>query len=153
MEHKTSASWHHLKNETFLEQLEWSTTELKAVVSHARLLALEMKLHAVNVEHLLLAILARAKDSEAAKKLGALNIDEDTLSQRAQKNAQNAGLKAWTGDWLHPDIHLDNSGAFEFIEGQDSSEAFTPDHLFRLLLLCPQTNHLLTELGQSKDQL
>ena len=141
------APWHPLKNETLLEQLEWSSEGLKAVVSHARLLACELGLHAVNAEHLIHGILEKAPDSEASKSLSKQNVTSEAVLTYAKSVSDQGDLKEWRGDWLHPDIDLDGGDFFEFSEGQDSSEEFTPDMLYRILWLSEGVKARLAEMG------
>lgn len=143
-------TWHPLKNETLLEQLEWSSEGLKAVVCHARLLACELGLHAVNAEHIILGILEKAPESEASKTLLSQNISPESVLNYAKKVAGQASLKEWRGDWLHPDIDLDGGDFFEFSEGQDSSDEFTPDMLYRILWLSEGAQARLAEMGVAR---
>jgi hypothetical protein len=142
-------TWHHLRNETLLEQLEWSSEGLKAVVSHARLFALDFGLHAVSVEHLLHGLIAKAPESQWSKALVAQSLTLGRLHDYAKEQAKKCTVTEWTGDWLHPDLSLDGGEDYEFLTG-DSSERFTPDHLFRILSLSSQTTALFAQLGLEK---
>ncbi|MDF1660315.1 MAG: hypothetical protein P1V97_00985 [Planctomycetota bacterium] len=143
-------NWHPLKNKTLLEQLEWSSDGLKAVVSHARLLACELGLHAVNAEHIILGILEKAPESEASRALLGQSVTSESVLAYAKRVAGDSTLKEWRGDWLHPDIDLDGGDFFEFSEDSDSSEEFTPDMLYRILWLSEGAQARLAEIGVAK---
>lgn len=138
----TDTDWHWLRNETLLEQVEWVSDELKASLRAARLLALELEMPYVRLEHLLLAL--HRASPKAATQLEAAGLPASALEAYSQEQA--AG---WRDEAVAPGVWLDpalGGGALDLDLADDAEPPFGPEALLPVLLQAAQARELRARL-------